>query len=278
MADSRPLPGPCTRTCTLFTPAVSASRAHCSAATVAANGVLFLEPLNPALPLEPHAIVLPRGSVMVTVVLLKVALTWAMPSASTTFLVFFPIAIGLLGYLLLPGDRAARALLGTRIGVRALTADRKSTTVTGAAVGADIHQSLDVHRDFRAQRPFDAILLLDHLTELVPVGVAQVADPQRCVDPRRFHDFQGGRTSDPEDIGQSDLNLLVLREIDARNTSHSLSALTLLMLRIALADDASHALALDNLAVLTNRLHAASDFHSDTIIAKREIFRSSHLE
>jgi hypothetical protein len=30
--------------------------------------------------------------------------------------------------------------------------------------------------------------------------------------------------------------------------------------------------------VLTDRLHAASDFHSITIIAKREIFRPSHLE
>jgi hypothetical protein len=33
------------------------------------------------------------------------------------------------------------------------------------------------------------------------------------------------------------------------------------MLWIALADDASHAVALDNLAVLTDRLHAATDFH-----------------
>src|SRR5436190_18058094 len=93
MADSRPLPGPCTRTCTRFTPALSASRAACSAATVAANGVLFLEPLNPALPDEPHAMVLPWTSVMVTVVLLNVALTCAMPSASTTRFTFFPIAI-----------------------------------------------------------------------------------------------------------------------------------------------------------------------------------------
>src|SRR6059058_5916120 len=77
IADSRPEPGPWTRTCTRFTPAPSASRAHCSAATVAANGVLFLEPLKPALPLDPHAIVLPRGSVIVTVVLVKVALTSA---------------------------------------------------------------------------------------------------------------------------------------------------------------------------------------------------------
>jgi hypothetical protein len=52
-----------------------------------------------------------------------------------------------------------------------------------------------------------------------------------------------------------------------------LSALTLLVLGIALADDASHAVALDNLAVLTDRLDAAADFHETTIDAKREIFR-----
>src|SRR6185369_15400057 len=127
-------------------PAVSASRAHCSAATVAANGVLFFEPLKPALPLEAHAIALPRGSVMVTVVL-NVALTWATPSASTTFLVFFPVAMGLLGYLLLSGNRAARTLLRARIRVRALPANRKPTTVTRTTIGTNVHQSLDVHRD-----------------------------------------------------------------------------------------------------------------------------------
>src|SRR6478672_13478269 len=93
MADSRPEPGPCTRTCTRFTPSPSASRAHCSAATVAANGVLFLDPLKPALPDEPHDTALPCESVIVMVVLLNVALMCATPSASTTRLVFFPVAI-----------------------------------------------------------------------------------------------------------------------------------------------------------------------------------------
>src|ERR1035437_653835 len=64
-----------------------------AAARVAANGVDFLEPLTPALPDEPHATVLPCASVIVMVVLLKVAAMWATPSASTTRLVFFPIAI-----------------------------------------------------------------------------------------------------------------------------------------------------------------------------------------
>src|SRR5580765_6550595 len=86
MADSRPLPGPWTRTCTRRRPRFMASRPQFSAATVAANGVDFLEPLKPALPADPHARVLPRMSVMVMSRLLKVAETWAMPSDSTTFL------------------------------------------------------------------------------------------------------------------------------------------------------------------------------------------------
>src|SRR5688572_33271101 len=86
MADSRPLPGPCTRTCTRRRPKFMASRPQFSAAAVAANGVDFFEPLKPAFPAEPHASVLPRRAVMVISRLLNVAEMWAMPSDSTTFL------------------------------------------------------------------------------------------------------------------------------------------------------------------------------------------------
>ena len=133
IADSRPEPGPCTRTCTRRTPAVSASRAHCSAATVAANGVDFFEPLNPALPDVPHEMALPCMSVIVTSVLLNVALIWATPSASTTRLVFFPVAI-LLRHLLLAGDRATRSLLRARIGMSALAAHGEPTAMTDPSV------------------------------------------------------------------------------------------------------------------------------------------------
>ena len=44
------------------------------------------------------------------------------------------------------------------------------------------------------------------------------------------------------------------------NTRHGL-ALPLLMLGVALADDANHAVPLDHLAVLADRLHAAANFH-----------------
>src|SRR5688500_12600210 len=93
IADSRPDPGPCTLTCTRRTPSVTASRPACSPATVAANGVDFLDPLKPAFPDDPHEMVFPWVSVIVMVVLLNVALTWAMPSASITRFAFFPIAM-----------------------------------------------------------------------------------------------------------------------------------------------------------------------------------------
>ena len=143
MADSRPLPGPCTRTWTRRTPRFIASRPQFSAATVAANGVDFLEPLKPALPAVPHAMVLPFMSVIVISRLLKVAEMWAMPSDSTTFLTLAPrlAAAGggcgaaggvwvrswlLLRHLLLARDGPTRALLGARVGMRALAADREA--------------------------------------------------------------------------------------------------------------------------------------------------------
>src|SRR6266704_6303962 len=82
IADSRPDPGPCTLTWTRRTPSVTASRPACSPATVAAKGVDFFDPLKPALPAEPQEIVFPLLSVIVIVVLLKVAETCATPSAS----------------------------------------------------------------------------------------------------------------------------------------------------------------------------------------------------
>src|SRR5687767_11348205 len=178
MADSRPDPGPCTRTCTRRTPSDIASRAACSAATVAANGVDFFEPLKPALPDDPHDTVLPCVSLIVMVVLLNVALIWATPSASMTRLLFFAVAIGLLGHLLLARDRAAWTLLGSCIGVRPLTANRKSATVPNATVRADVHQALDVHRDLGAQRALDPVVALDRLTKAIHITVIEVTNAE----------------------------------------------------------------------------------------------------
>src|SRR4029450_8635343 len=59
MAVSRPEPGPFTNTSTFCSPCSWAFRAAASAASWAANGVDFREPLNPTLPALAHERVLP---------------------------------------------------------------------------------------------------------------------------------------------------------------------------------------------------------------------------
>src|SRR5690349_18892436 len=84
-ADSRPGPGPLMRTSRFFTPCSWAARPADSAATWAANGVDLREPLKPAPPEVAHESALPWRSVIVMMVLLNEACTWAMPSETVFF-------------------------------------------------------------------------------------------------------------------------------------------------------------------------------------------------
>src|ERR1700743_1329473 len=103
------------------------------------------------MPADDQEIALPCGSVMVTMVLLKVAATCATPT--TTFFFSFLRARGalppffssamLLGHFLLAGDRLGRPLAGAGIGVGTLAANRQVLAVTQAAIAAQVHQALD---------------------------------------------------------------------------------------------------------------------------------------
>ena len=73
IADSRPAPGPLTRTSSVRIPNALAAFPAAIAACVAANGVPLRDPLNPIQPALDHATTFPSGSVMVTVVLLNEA-------------------------------------------------------------------------------------------------------------------------------------------------------------------------------------------------------------
>src|SRR6266851_9329306 len=78
-ADSRPDPGPLTRTSTLRTPWSRAIFAAFDAACCAANGVPLRDPRKPSDPELFHDRTLPFMSEMVTIVLLKDACTYASP-------------------------------------------------------------------------------------------------------------------------------------------------------------------------------------------------------
>jgi hypothetical protein len=90
-ADSRPGPGPATRTSTFRKPCSCAALPAFSAATCAAKGVDLREPRNPQPPEVAQESVFPWRSVIVMIVLLKDACTCAMPSRTflRTFFGFF---------------------------------------------------------------------------------------------------------------------------------------------------------------------------------------------
>src|SRR5271156_960126 len=89
MADSRPEPGPLTRTSISRRPNFVAFSAATSAARCAANGVLLRLPLKPTVPAEAKHKVSPLASVIVTMVLLKVDLMWAIPRLTLRRAFFF---------------------------------------------------------------------------------------------------------------------------------------------------------------------------------------------
>src|SRR5712671_1052364 len=96
-ALSRPDPGPDTRTSTERRPLSLALLAAVMAACCAANGVPLRDPRKPSEPALDQAMVLPSRSLMVTMVLLKVAWTCTRPEWMTRFsfflkLFFLPVA------------------------------------------------------------------------------------------------------------------------------------------------------------------------------------------
>ena len=87
-AVSLPEPGPLISTIKVFIPYSSAFEAAESAATWAAYGVDFLEPLKPFCPAEAHEITFPLVSAIDIIVLLNVDWTYAIP-LRMFFLIFF---------------------------------------------------------------------------------------------------------------------------------------------------------------------------------------------
>jgi hypothetical protein len=104
--------------------------------------------------------------------------------------------------------------------VRALTTNGQASAVTDPPVAPDVHESLDVHRDFGAQRALDAKILFDRLAKLIGISIAQVANALLGVDASRLENPSRQGAADSEDVRQADLDLLLAREIYASNTRH----------------------------------------------------------
>src|SRR3712207_2781142 len=171
---------------------------------------------------------LPWASVMVTMVLLKLASTCATPAAM--FLRSFlrgareapprgSRAI-LLRHLLLAGDRHRLALARARVGVGALAAHRQAAAVPQAAVAGHVHQPLDVHGDLAPEVALDPVLAVDQLADAEHLFVGELVHAPLARDAELVADVLRVLRTDAVDVAQRNRHALVGWDVHAGNASH----------------------------------------------------------
>ena len=122
--------------------------------------------------------------------------------------------------LLLVGHRALRALAGASVGVGALAADREALAVTDALQAADLDLALDVALDVAAQVAFDLQVLVDVGADAVDLVLGEVRDLRVRVEFEFRADLLRRGQTDPEDVGERDLQPLLAGDVDAGDTCH----------------------------------------------------------
>src|SRR2546425_10857087 len=113
----------------------------------------------------------------------------------------------------------ARALAGTSVSARALTAHRQPLSMTHAAVAAQVHQPLDRHRHLAAQVAFDREAP-DVFADLLQLAVGEVLDLARALHAGGGADRLRAGAADAEDRRQRDLGVLMVRDVDACYACH----------------------------------------------------------
>src|SRR4051794_20471738 len=143
-------------------------------------------------------------------------------SLRRTFLAVPRVLGGITGSLrlLLAGHGALGTLAGARVGLGALTADRKALAVTAALVAADLDLAADVGLDLAAEVTLDPEVRFDLVAELDQLLIAQLVDAGVGVDPGGGQQLLGARTADAVDVGECDLDALVAREVNTNEACH----------------------------------------------------------
>src|SRR5574340_1762285 len=91
------------------------------------------------------------------------------------------------------------------------------------AIAAEVHQALDVHGDLTAQVALDREL--SHaLAQTLHLRLGQVLDFRRAGNARRVANLPGRGPTDSVDGGQRNNRVLMIRDINPSNTSHSQSS------------------------------------------------------
>jgi hypothetical protein len=89
-------------------------------------------------------------------------------------------------------------------------------------VAADNHQSFDVLGNFPPQITFHPVFFLNNGGNLPDFFFGQIFPPGIGIDPRSLENVPGKLAADSEDVGEGDLNPLVLGNINSNNSRHRL--------------------------------------------------------
>jgi hypothetical protein len=205
--------------------------------------------------------------VSATIVLLKLVLMWAWPIAMflrTRRRVRPRVAAcllvpGTLLRLLSASDGLLRALAAAGIRLRPLPVHREAAAVPDPPIGTDLGEPLDRLLPVAAQVALDLEVRVDVVAELRDLLVGEVLDLRVRVEAELGGDLAGSRLADAVDVGQPDLEALLVREIDSGDACDG-SALPLLVSRVG-ADDHGRAVPLDHAAALTHGLDGGANFH-----------------
>jgi len=134
--------------------------------------------------------------------------------------------------------------------------------VANAAVGADLREPLDRLLPVTAQVALDLEVRVDEVAELRDLFVGQVLDLRVRAEAELGCDLVCGRLADAIDVGQSDLEALLVGEVDSGDACDG-SALPLLVPRVG-ADDHGRAVPLDHAAAFAHGLDGWTDFHRES--------------
>src|SRR6266851_4530930 len=172
----------------------------------------------------------------------------------------------LLPWRLLLGDCGApRTFASARVRMRALAPHRQAAAMPQAAIGANVHQALDVHLDSLAQVAFDFALRFKNGANAAQIVFAQIFDPGIQIHLRLDQDRRGTRSADSVNVSKADLCTLIRRKIDTGDTSHSFSLFLPLFVFRVRADYAHHALAVNHLALITNLSYRRPHLHNPSL-------------
>src|SRR5690606_15577996 len=109
------------------------------------------------------------------------------------------------------------------VGLRALPANGQALAVTKAAVAADVTQAGHVLLNLTPEHALHGVLPVDHARDVGDLVLGEVAGALLRIDLRLLAHLQRVARADPVQVAQADVNLLVVRNVDAGNAWHGVS-------------------------------------------------------